>query len=131
MSGADIPAALVSLVVMIPSFVALGLFAAALVFVTKRGNPVAWAIRAISVLLGGVLYPVTVLPGWLQPVSEAIPLTHAVDLARDSLLLGEGLTEVWPQVLALLGLTVIYLPLGLLLCAIALRMARTEGSLSR
>lgn len=131
MSGADIPAALVSLVVMIPSFVALGLFAAALVFVTKRGNPVAWAIRAISVLLGGVLYPVTVLPGWLQPVSEAIPLMHAADLARDSLLLGEGLTEVWPQVLALLGLTVIYLPLGLLLCAIALRMARTEGSLSR
>ena len=70
MSGADIPAALVSLVVMIPSFVALGLFAAALVFVTKRGNPVAWAIRAISVLLGGVLYPVAVLPGWLQPGSR-------------------------------------------------------------
>ena len=131
LGSADVPAALVSLLVMVPSFVALGLFAAALVFVTKRGNPVAWAIRAISVLLGGVLYPVAVLPGWLQPVSEAVPLTHAVNLARDSLLLGDGLAELWPQVLWLVGLTAIYLPLGLLACALALRVARTDGSLSR
>jgi ABC-2 type transport system permease protein len=131
LGGADVPAALVLLLVAIPSFVALGLFAAALVFVTRRGNPVAWAIRAVSVLLCGVLYPVAVLPGWLQPLSEAIPLTHAVEAARNTLLLGDGLGDVWPQLLALLALTAIYLPLGLLLCAWGLRVARTDGSLTR
>ena len=88
--NANVPAALVSLVVIVPSFIALSSFAAALVFVTRRGNPVAWALRAVSTLLGGVLYPVSVLPTWLQPIPEAIPLTHAVILARNSLLLGGG-----------------------------------------
>lgn len=131
LGAANFPAAIVSLAVSIPSFMALGLFAAALVFVTKRGNPVAWAIRAVSVLLGGVFYPIAVLPAWLQPISEAIPLTHAVSLARDTLLLGEGLPEVWPDVLELLGLTAVYLVLGLSACFLGLRLARTDGSLSR
>ena len=73
----------------------------------------------------------SVLPSWLQPVSEAIPLTHAVTLARKSLLLGEGFPELWPQMLILAGLTAILMPLGLLACARALRVARTDGSLSR
>ena len=60
--NANVPAALVSLVVIVPSFIALSLFAAALVFVTRRGNPVAWALRAASTLLGGVLYPVSASP---------------------------------------------------------------------
>ena len=40
------------------------------------------------VLLGGVFYPVDQLPGFLQQVSAALPLTHAIDLARP-LMLGQ------------------------------------------
>ena len=33
-------------------------------------------------LASGVFFPIEQLPGWLQAVSQALPLTHAVALAR-------------------------------------------------
>ena len=37
-------------------------------------------------LLCGVFYPVTGMPGWLQAVANALPLTHAIELGRPLLL---------------------------------------------
>ena len=39
--------------------------------------------------LSGVFFPTTQLPGWLQSIGQALPLTHAVELARP-LLLGKA-----------------------------------------
>lgn len=130
LGSANVLMALLSFVVSTASFVALGLFAAALVLVTKRGNPVAWGIRAVSVLLAGIFYPVSVLPGPFQVMAQAVPLTHVLELMRGSILLGKGPAELWPHLLALLGLTAVLLPLGLLACHATVRMARTDGSLS-
>ncbi|MNC89909.1 ABC-2 type transporter [compost metagenome] len=33
-------------------------------------------------LVSGVFFPVEQLPGWLQAVTQFLPLTHAVELAR-------------------------------------------------
>jgi lipooligosaccharide transport system permease protein len=33
-------------------------------------------------LASGVFFPVSELPGWLQAAAQALPLTHAVELAR-------------------------------------------------
>jgi lipooligosaccharide transport system permease protein len=42
-------------------------------------------------LLSGVFYPIGSMPGWVQAVSNSLPLVHAVELGRP-LLLGR-----WPQ----------------------------------
>ena len=42
-------------------------------------------------LLSGVFYPLTNMPGWLQAIANALPLTHAIELGRP-LLLGR-----WPE----------------------------------
>ena len=42
-------------------------------------------------LLCGVFYPLANMPGWLQAVANALPLTHAIALGRP-LLLGR-----WPE----------------------------------
>jgi lipooligosaccharide transport system permease protein len=34
------------------------------------------------VLLSGVFYPPDALPGWLAGIAAALPLTHAIELAR-------------------------------------------------
>ena len=128
--GANVPVALLGLVVATASFVAVGLFAAALVFVTKRGNPVAWAIRTSSMLLAGVLYPIDVLPEPLRSLSYVVPLRYVLELERGSLLLGEGLGDLWQELVVLAGLTAVLFPLGLAACRIALRVARTDGSLT-
>jgi lipooligosaccharide transport system permease protein len=67
-------------------------------------------------LVCGVFFPVDQLPAWLQAVSAALPLTHAVAIAR-SLLAG----EVPGQVLLHLAVLVGY---GLLAFHIALVLAR-------
>jgi ABC-2 type transport system permease protein len=127
---ANVPFALLSLLVAIVSFNALGFLAASLVLVIKYGNPLGWLIRVSSMVLAGVFYPVSVLPDWLHLIGQVLPLTHALELMRRSLLLGEGITELWGELLALTILTVVLLPLGLLACNLAIRFARMNGSLS-
>ena len=111
-------------------YASLGLFAASLIILMKRGDPLGWAIRVTSAVLGGVFYPMNVLPGWLRALAQALPLTHALELMRRSLLNGEGWAELQGEMLTLIGLTALLLPLGLLACALAVRVARTDGSLS-
>jgi ABC-2 type transport system permease protein len=128
-SQANIALALTGLAVATPSSIALGLFAVALVFVTRRGNPVAWAMRAVSILLAGVLYPIDVLPGGLRALSQAIPLTHALEIERGALLLGQGFAELWQELAVLAAMAAVLLPLGLAACRVALGVARNDGSL--
>ena len=37
-------------------------------------------------LISGVFYPLQNMPGWLQAIAHALPLTHAIDLGRPLLL---------------------------------------------
>lgn len=45
-------------------------------------------------LFSGVFFPITQLPGWLQPVAFATPVFHGVELAR-SIALGVEPAVVW------------------------------------
>lgn len=130
LQGANIPLALLALAIAIVSFNAIGLLAAAAVIVFKQGNPVDWAVRAGSIVLAGVFYPATVLPEGLRTVAQALPLTHALEVVRGALLLGAGLDTLGGSLLILCALTAVYLPLGLLACHVAVRIAQHDGSLS-
>lgn len=128
---ANVPMAALSLALAVVAFNALGLIAASVVIVIKQGNPVSLLLGMASVLLGGVLYPTSVLPAWLQAVGQLLPLTHALELMRRSVLGGEGMDTLWGSFLALAVLTAILLPIGLWACARAVRIAQTDGSLSQ
>jgi ABC-2 type transport system permease protein len=130
LGSANVPFALLALVLAVASFSALGLLTASVIILMKRGDLMGWALRVSSLLLAGVYYPTDVLPGWLRAVGQALPLTHALELLRRSILLGEGLAQLWGELLILLGLTAILFPIGLLACHVAIRVARTDGSLS-
>lgn len=77
-----------------------------------------WFTLALTpmMLLCGVFYPLANMPGWLQAVAYALPLTHAIELGRP-LLLGRWPESPWVNVLVLLA----YGVAGFLL---ALRMFR-------
>ena len=65
-------------------------------------------------LLSGIFWPIEAVPTWLQPAAYALPPTHAVDALRSIMGRGWGLSEIWPQVLALLMFIVIFLSLATL-----------------
>jgi ABC-2 type transport system permease protein len=130
LDNANVPFALLSLALAIVSFNALGLFSAGLLILMKRGDPFGWLVRVSSAVLGGVFYPMSVMPDWLRTISQALPLTHALELIRRSLLSGEGWAELSGELLILSALTAVLFPLGLLACRLAIHIARTDGSLS-
>ena len=47
-----------------------------------RAETSAWAAVNFMVMLAGIYYPVSVLPGWAQAVAKAIPLTYFLDAFR-------------------------------------------------
>jgi ABC-2 type transport system permease protein len=128
---ADVGMTLLSLALAVLSFNALGLLSAAVVIVIKQGNPVALLISVGSILLAGVFYPTSVLPGWLRAIGQALPLTQALELVRRSALGGEGMATLWGPFLLLAALTAVLMPLGLWACKQAVRIAQTDGSLSQ
>lgn len=59
-------------------------------------------------LLSGILLPMTLAPGWLQAISDVVPIKHVVEGSR-SLFVGDyGSADVWWGV----GLTVVLAVLG-------------------
>ena len=60
----------------------VGLASAGVIMVSKEGEPVSWAVSGAAGLLGGVYFPVDMLPGWLQAWARVLPTTHALAVAR-------------------------------------------------
>ena len=128
-SHANFLTALVVLVLSIASFSGFGILSAAVVLVVKQGDPISWLFGGVSTLLAGVYYPIAVLPGWLTPLSHALPMTYALDAMRLAMLKGASLYEVRFDVLVLLGFAVVLTPLSFYAFRQALRRAKIEGSL--
>jgi ABC-2 type transport system permease protein len=112
------------------AFAGLGLLGGAATMITRRTNPVTVLMTATSALLSGVLYPVSVLPGWLRQAAELLPLTHALEVGRRGLLTGAWPSEVARSLVALAMFAALLSLAGLVSFAWALRRARVDGSLT-
>ena len=55
-----------------------------------------------AALLSGIMTPIDAMPGWMKVLTLANPLRYFQEVARANLMMGAGLADVWPQLLALL-----------------------------
>jgi ABC-type multidrug transport system permease subunit len=104
----------------------LGVVAAAAVLVFKRGETLSGVALFAMTLISGSVFPVGVLPGWLQDIGSALPLRFAFDGVRDALFTGSGWGD---DAVALAGFTVVGLPVAVFLFAQALEVTRRAGTL--
>ena len=121
--------ALVVMLVAIAAFLGIGIASGGFTLMFKKGDPVTWVFTALAVPLGGVLYPVDSLPGFLQPLSAVLPITHALEALRRTLLDGATLMEVRSSLGALILFAGLVLPLSLVWFRIALRQSKVRGGL--
>jgi ABC-2 type transport system permease protein len=128
-AGANILAALLLLVLTVAAYAALGIISASFIIVFKRGDPINWVVSSLSILLGGVFYPITVLPGWMQSLSRLLPITWSLEGMRGALLMGESFSALWEDFLALAIIAAVLIPLSLALFRLAVHYARRTGTL--
>jgi ABC-2 type transport system permease protein len=122
---------LIVLFLSVLSFSSLGIISSCFVMVFKRGNPVNWIVSSSFDLLGGVYYPITILPGSLQVISHFLPITYALKALRGILLADYSFVQVKTEILALFGFAAVLFPLSVLLFEWALKWAKKDGSLSQ
>jgi ABC-2 type transport system permease protein len=121
---------LAMLVAILLAFAGLGIFSSAYLLLFKRGNPGKWFLLGISSVVGGMLFPVSILPDWLQVIAHLNPVTYALDGMRDALLNGAGLYGISRPIVVLLLFAVVLLPTSVLAFSWALRRTKITGTLS-
>ena len=126
----NVAAALVIFILSLLLAVALGIGAAALQVLTQKGSALLWLFGSVVWLMSGTMFPVSVLPAWVQRVSWLIPLTYSLDGLRAALLRGASLADMSKLISVLAVYAAVLLPASLYLLSATLRHARTRGTLS-
>jgi ABC-2 type transport system permease protein len=115
------------------SFVGMGIFAAVLpLLFPERGAQMTNVLKALILLVSGVYFPIAVLPGWMQVISNLSPAYYVLEGMRAALLRNSGpLTIIAPYLLPLLLFGIVAVPAGLFVFVSAERYAKRTGRLKR
>jgi ABC-2 type transport system permease protein len=131
LSRADLPAAGITLGLTILAASGLGILSASFTLLWKRGDPLAFLVGTLSALLGGVYFPVSIMPRWLQAVAAWNPLTYALSAMRGALLEGKPPSALAGDLGTLALFAVVLIPLSMAAFSAALTRVRRWGSLGQ
>ncbi|KTD21950.1 ABC transporter permease [Legionella lansingensis] len=65
-----------------------------------------------SILLSGFMFPFRGMPDWAQWIGNVLPLTHFLIIVRGILLKGNGLLDVWREVIPIIMFTLVVMVIG-------------------
>jgi ABC-2 type transport system permease protein len=108
-------------------FLGIGVVVGATVIVFKRTAALVGVIGIGLALVGGALYPVETLPGWLQTLALLNPLALVLDAIRTGLLDG-GVSVV--KLSILVGEAAVLIPLSLWMFGRAVEHGRRAGTIT-
>lgn len=126
----NISLALLILLLTVVSASSFGIISASFIIVVKRGDPLSWIFQATSWILGGVVFPVTILPFWMQELAQLLPTVHALKAMRLVLLQGASFENVLPQIGFLCIFCFLLLPISLGTLKYAVKRSKWEGTLT-
>lgn len=123
-----VPLALPAAALACAAFLPFGLAFAALTIAVKQGSVgTSWVIALLSIV-GGLYFPVSLLPGWLQEFSRAQPFTAATGELRH-LLVGSPLAETQALALAKMALfAALLIPAATYALSAAIAAAQRRGT---
>jgi ABC-2 type transport system permease protein len=125
---AAIAAGAVTVPILLVLFASLGVLLAAFTIVFKQTTAVLGLAVSALALLGGVYFPVDLLPEPLNAIGEILPFTWGLEVLRDALLANDVELD---RIVVLAAVSAAALPLSFWVFAVALRRARRDGSLAQ
>ena len=126
----NVPVALLVFLLSEIAFSSIGILSATFTLVFKRGDPLLWLFGGLSWLLGGVYYPIDVLPRFLRGAAQWLPITHALIAMRAALLEHVSAAALSPHIAVLGAFGLVGLPVSLLAFYGGVRWAKITGTLS-
>jgi len=132
LSRSDLLAASAVLAAATVPLVGIGILAAVLPLLSpEKGDQMAMAVQGFLLLVSGVYYPLSVLPGPFQVAGQLSPLTYTLSGIRDCLLNGHHLGDMLPTLGLLLAMGAVLIPGGLVVFGWAEGRAKQLGLLKR
>lgn len=114
------------------SFIGIGVMASTMpLLFPERGSQMTHVFIALLLLVSGVYYPVSVLPGVLKDLAVFSPATYVLSGARKALLEGASTASLWGEIWPVLVMGVFFIPAGLWVFNQAERYAKRSGKLHR
>ena len=108
------------------AFLGFGFLFAGLVMLLKNIGPFAQIFEFAMLFLAGVFFPLSVMPEWVQEISNLFPLTHASAVVR-IVFTGGSYSQAAPHILWLLALIPLYWTVGYVIFRWAERTTRVIG----
>lgn len=118
------------IIISLINFSAIGLLGASFILVFKKGNPFSWIFSSVSELLGGVLYPIAVLPPVFQFISKFLPITYSLNSMRAVLIQGKPVNAIIGDVLILSIMSAVLLFFAFISFKVAIKKVKADGSLA-
>jgi ABC-2 type transport system permease protein len=129
---ADFATALVLLAVASISFVGVGIVTAVLPLISpEKGAQIGFIAQGMLLVVSGVYYPVSVLPGWMRWLATISPATYALRGIRAAIQNGASISSQWGNLWPLFLLGAVAIPLGLVIFRAGERYAKRHGKLKR
>lgn len=121
-----VPVALLGVIAFMP----FALLLVSVVMAFKQVAGVSQFIVSGIAIVGGLYFPIALLPGWIRWASEVQPFTPATDLMRH-LLVNTPLTHsAGVELLKLVGFSTVLLPLGFMLLRASIRYGQRTGTIA-
>jgi len=132
MPDANFFAAFVVVAVASISFLGIGVMTSVLPLISpEKGTQLGFVAQGTLLVVSGVYYPVEVLPGWMQFIAKFSPATYALEGAREAILDGAPLSEMWDEIWPLLIIGAVSIPIGLWVFRRGELYAKKHGKLKR
>jgi ABC-2 type transport system permease protein len=132
LGNADFWAAFVVLVIASVSFLGVGVMTAVLPLISpEKGTQLGFIAQGMLLVVSGVYYSVSILPGWMQVLAKISPATYALDGIRKAILDGTPVTGLWSDIWPLLVIGTVAIPLGFFVFNRGEVYAKRNGLLKR
>lgn len=112
------------------AFLPFAFILVAMVMAFKQITSATQFIIAGIAIVGGLYFPIAVLPDWIRWASEVQPFTPATDLLRHLLVDTPLAHSAAVDLLKLVGFIVVLLPAGFALLRIAIRYGQRSGTVA-
>ena len=112
------------------AFMPFAFILVSLVMAFKQVSSASQFIIAGVAIVGGLYFPIAVLPGWIRWASEVQPFTPATDLLRHLLVNAPLAHSAAIDLLKLVGFVAVLLPAGFMLLRAAIRYGQRTGTVA-